>query len=302
MSRPPLEVADLIRTAGAAFLERNRQWLSWKHSQSAAGHCAVSHRRTRRSSRSVHPLRASRHLLQLAAATGTARSVRPLPGNAGSPHVGENFSRRATSMWSSHFLRSWHHWPCRTRKSSTICCSAPVRKPFSKSLAIRNTSARRSASSACCTPGIRSSDSTRMSIASFPPAACRSITRTGSNHAIAFFLPIKVLSRVFRGKFVAALKRAFRDGQLHFHGNLTPARPTEDLRRLATATVPKRLGGLLETTFRWPGVCAPVSGPLHPSRSHLQPSPGLVCRREGHFSLARFRSPQRTEVDDSIAR
>src|SRR5258708_33831201 len=31
MSRPPLEVADLIRSAGAGFLERNRQWLSWKH-------------------------------------------------------------------------------------------------------------------------------------------------------------------------------------------------------------------------------------------------------------------------------
>jgi hypothetical protein len=31
VSRPPLEVADLIRSAGAAFLERNRQWLSWKH-------------------------------------------------------------------------------------------------------------------------------------------------------------------------------------------------------------------------------------------------------------------------------
>src|ERR1700726_4383170 len=31
MSRPPLEVADLIRTAGSAFLERNRHWLSWKH-------------------------------------------------------------------------------------------------------------------------------------------------------------------------------------------------------------------------------------------------------------------------------
>jgi predicted Zn-ribbon and HTH transcriptional regulator len=31
MSRPPLEVADLIRTAGTAFLERNRHWLSWKH-------------------------------------------------------------------------------------------------------------------------------------------------------------------------------------------------------------------------------------------------------------------------------
>jgi hypothetical protein len=33
----------------------------------------------------------------------------------------------------------------------------------------------------------------------------------------AFFLPVKVLSRVFRGKFVAALQRAFQDGKLSFH-------------------------------------------------------------------------------------
>jgi Transposase zinc-binding domain len=31
MNRPPFEVANLIRSAGTAFLERNRQWLRWKH-------------------------------------------------------------------------------------------------------------------------------------------------------------------------------------------------------------------------------------------------------------------------------
>src|SRR5271165_4003622 len=31
MIRPPLEVADLVRTAGTAFLERNRQWIRWPH-------------------------------------------------------------------------------------------------------------------------------------------------------------------------------------------------------------------------------------------------------------------------------
>ena len=31
MSRPALELADLIRTAGAAFIERNRHWIGWKH-------------------------------------------------------------------------------------------------------------------------------------------------------------------------------------------------------------------------------------------------------------------------------
>src|ERR1700745_1718811 len=31
MSRPPLEVADIVRAAGEAFIERNRHWLRWKH-------------------------------------------------------------------------------------------------------------------------------------------------------------------------------------------------------------------------------------------------------------------------------
>jgi hypothetical protein len=35
-----------------------------------------------------------------------------------------------------------------------------------------------------------------------------------------FLFPVKVLSRVFRGKFIAYLKTAFRDGELGFHGEL----------------------------------------------------------------------------------
>nr|WP_051979337.1 group II intron maturase-specific domain-containing protein [Edaphobacter aggregans] len=37
-----------------------------------------------------------------------------------------------------------------------------------------------------------------------------------------FFLPVKVLSRVFRGKFVAGLRRAFRNHQLVFYGQRLP--------------------------------------------------------------------------------
>ena len=37
-----------------------------------------------------------------------------------------------------------------------------------------------------------------------------------------FFLPVKVLSRVFRGKFVAGLKRAFQQGELCLPGGLKP--------------------------------------------------------------------------------
>src|SRR5207253_10697662 len=30
MDRPPLEVADLVRAAGGAFIERSRKWITWK--------------------------------------------------------------------------------------------------------------------------------------------------------------------------------------------------------------------------------------------------------------------------------
>ncbi len=36
-----------------------------------------------------------------------------------------------------------------------------------------------------------------------------------------FFLPVRVLSRVFRGKFIAGLKLAFQRGELEFHGRLS---------------------------------------------------------------------------------
>ena len=35
----------------------------------------------------------------------------------------------------------------------------------------------------------------------------------------SFFLPVKVLRRVFRGKFVASLRQAFREGKLGFYGD-----------------------------------------------------------------------------------
>ncbi len=47
------------------------------------------------------------------------------------------------------------------------------------------------------------------------------ITPNGSAPATSF-PPIKVLSRVFRGKFVAALKRACSAGELRYYGDLNP--------------------------------------------------------------------------------
>ena len=45
-----------------------------------------------------------------------------------------------------------------------------------------------------------------------------------------FFLPVRVLSRLFRAKFLYHLKRAFRRGKLGFHGQLTPLRSASAFR------------------------------------------------------------------------
>jgi len=69
-----------------------------------------------------------------------------------------------------------------------------------------------------------------------------------------FFLPVKVLSRVFRGKFVAGLKHAFRQGKLLFPGSV---------KRLAEE---KAFHAFLRPLFRQDWVVyakRPFGGPQH---------------------------------------
>jgi hypothetical protein len=65
-----------------------------------------------------------------------------------------------------------------------------------------------------------------------------------------FFLPVKILSRVFRGKFVAALRRAYMRGQLDLVGG------TEDLRD------PARWHAFIDTLFEtdWVVYAKPAFG------------------------------------------
>jgi hypothetical protein len=52
-----------------------------------------------------------------------------------------------------------------------------------------------------------------------------------------FFLPVRVLSRVFRGKFIGGLKAAFDDGALQFHGRLKPLATAAAMERLLDQSV-----------------------------------------------------------------
>jgi len=70
----------------------------------------------------------------------------------------------------------------------------------------------------------------------------------------AFFLPVKVLSRVFRGKFVAGLKRAFHKKELLFPGSLQVLQEEN------------AFGAFLRTLFRQDWVVyakPPFGGPEH---------------------------------------
>jgi hypothetical protein len=73
----------------------------------------------------------------------------------------------------------------------------------------------------------------------------------------SFFLPIKVLSRVFRGKFLAGLKTAFLENRLAFYGHLAPL------------AEPPRFAAWLRCLFRHDWVVyakPPFGGPEHTLR------------------------------------
>ena len=59
-----------------------------------------------------------------------------------------------------------------------------------------------------------------------------------------FFLPVKALSRVFRGKFIQGLRRLHASGSIHFHGSLAHL---NDGRAFKALHLPQRVGGLLQT-------------------------------------------------------
>lgn len=52
-----------------------------------------------------------------------------------------------------------------------------------------------------------------------------------------FFLPVRVLGCVFRGKFIDYLKQAFHDGQLSFHGRLNALKSRSAFEQLLNASV-----------------------------------------------------------------
>src|SRR5215510_7035545 len=238
MSRPPLEVTDLIRTAGSAFLERNRQWLGWKH----------------------------RKVLLAIARCRTAA----LGG-----HLDQciRCGHRVTISYNSSCNRHCPKWQIAARdrwiaaRQKELLPTRYVHVVFTlpaqlAPLAFQNKKLIYSLL-------LRASAETLLEVARDPrhlgaeigffsvlhtwnqklglhlhvhcviPAGGLSVDRTRwiKSHS-RFFLSIRVLRRVFRGKFVAGLKQAFQSGRLSFPGNL------------AALAQPKTFAAWLRSLFR----------------------------------------------------
>jgi hypothetical protein len=221
MSRPLLELADLVRTAGVAFLWRSRRWIRWTHIKvllaiarcrtaalgghidqcTRCGHRAISYNSCR-----------NRHCPRCQTAAReqwiAARRTELLPTRY--LHVVFTLPHELASLALQNKKILYHL----LLKTSAQTLLEVARDPkhlgaelgFFSVLHTWNQKLQLHPHVHCVVPaGGLSADRTRW-----------------VSPRYAFFLPVGVLGRVFRGKFVAALKHAFQDGQLSFHGDLQP--------------------------------------------------------------------------------
>jgi hypothetical protein len=120
----------------------------------------------------------------------------------------------------------------------------------------------------------------------------------GVNPRYRFFLPQKVLGLVFRAKLAEALRRLARAKSVSIANWALDPKAFH----LRPGTVPLPMGRSLQTTLRRPGICSPLSRPLHPSSGHFQPPSGFLCQRRGHLPLARPRPRQPGTTHDTQGR
>lgn len=65
-----------------------------------------------------------------------------------------------------------------------------------------------------------------------------------------FFLPVKVVSRLFRGKFLAYLKKAYKKGRISFPGNIAPLKEKSSFRALLNTLYGQEWNVYCKPSFR----------------------------------------------------
>src|SRR6267142_761855 len=220
MARPPLEVADLIRAAGDAFIERNRHWLRLKHikvllairrcrTAALGGHLDECTRCRHRATISYNSCR-NRHCpkCQIAARERwiAARQRELLPTRY--LHVVFTLPSRLAPLVLQN-KKILYDLLFRTSAETLLEVARHPRHlgaeiGFFSVLHTWSQKLKIHPHVHCVVPaGGLSPDHTRW-------------VRSRDN----YFLPKQVLREIFRGKFIDALKRAFQNGQLRFEGDL----------------------------------------------------------------------------------
>src|SRR6059036_712390 len=222
MSRPPLEVADIIRAAGEVFIERNRHWLCWKHvkvlraiercrTAALGGHLDECTHCGYRAPISYNSCR-DRHCPKCQTAARerwiAARRRELLPTRYA--HIVFTLPRRLAPLVLQN-KKVLYDLLFRTGAETLLEVARNALRlgaeiGFFSVLHTWNQKLELHPHLHCVVPaGGLSLDHTHW-VRSHP----------------RFFLPVAVLRRAFRGKFVAGLKSAFERGQLHLAGELAP--------------------------------------------------------------------------------
>jgi len=253
MNRPPLEVADIVRLAGEPFVERHRRWINGQHEKvllaitrcrtaalgghrdqcSDCGHTAISYNSCR--NRHCPRCQGNARVRWLQA---RERELLPTPY----VHVVFTLPRELAPLALQNkrlIYKLLFHASAETllevaRDSRHLGAQIG----FFSVLHTWNQRLQHHPHVHCVVPA-----------GGLAPDHERWIP---SHHS--FFLPVQVLSRVFRGKFTAALQTAFRQAKLEFHGQLAP---------LAT---PRTFASWLRVLFRQDWVVyskPPFGGPKH---------------------------------------
>ena len=221
MSRPPLEVAAIVRSAGQAFVEHSRKWITGQHQKvllaitrcrtaalgghrdqcPACGHTAISYNSCR--NRHCPRCQGNARVRWL-----TAREQELLPTRYG--HVVFTLPRELGPLALQN-----------KRLIYNLLFHASAETLLEIARDPRHLGADIGFFSVLHTWDQRLQHHPHVHCVLAAGGLAPDHSRWISSH-YSFFLPVKVLSRVFRGKFVAALKTAFREGRLQFHGHLAP--------------------------------------------------------------------------------
>jgi hypothetical protein len=222
MSRPLLEMADIVRCAGQSFLEHSRRWMTWQHQKVLL---AITHCRT--AALGGHRDRCTNcgHTTAISYNSCRNRHCPKCQGNARLRWL----QARERELLPTRYVHAVFTLPRELaplalqnkRLIYNLLFHASAQTLLEIARDPRHLGAEIGFFSVLHTWDQRLQHHPHIHCVAAAGGLVPDHTRwISSRHS--FFLPVKVLSRVFRGKFVAGLREAFHEGKLSFYGNLAP--------------------------------------------------------------------------------